>query len=234
MTAFPMRFHPAVARVHRLVSEGDLGRLRAFTGSNQSVMPLLERSWFADQRLAGGGAMMDHIVHLADAFCWIAASAPASVYAVGNRIVHADVVTVETGGLVMMTFPDGSFASMDCSWSRPLSYPTFGEARFSVVGDLGTVEVDALSQRLTQFGGSQAVRMGAVGSEPQPGDDRRVPGRHPRATAPGDHRNRRIDRHAGRGGGDGIRPVRPARSARAARCYGTVITVSPRGKRAPA
>ena len=155
MTAFPVRFHPAVQQLHTLVSTGGLGRIRAFSGTNQSVMPLRERAWFADQALAGGGAMMDHIVHLADLFCWLTDAVPEQVYAVGNRIVHSDAVNVETSGLVLLSYPDGVFASIDCSWNRPLDYPSWGGIALSVVGDGGIVDVDPLRQRLTQFGGGR-------------------------------------------------------------------------------
>jgi predicted dehydrogenase len=155
MTAFPVRFHPAIRQLRALVTSGGLGSLRALNGTNQSVMPLRERSWFADPVMAGGGAMMDHIVHLADVFCWLLGAAPERVYAVGNRIVHSEVVTVETSGLVMLDFAEGVFASIDCSWNRPLDYPTWGGIGMSVVGDGGTVEVDAMRQRLTRFGGGQ-------------------------------------------------------------------------------
>ncbi len=154
MTAFPVRFSPAVRQLRELVGSGGLGALRALTGTNQSVMPMRERSWFADPVLAGGGAMMDHIVHLADVFCWLLDAAPERVYAVGNRIVHSEVVTVETSGLVVLDYADGVFASIDCSWNRPLDYPTWGGIGMSVVGDGGTVEVDAMRQRLTRFGGT--------------------------------------------------------------------------------
>lgn len=153
MTAFPVRFSPAVQQLRRLVDSGGLGALRALSGTNQSVMPLRERAWFADRVLAGGGAMMDHVVHLADVFNWLLDAAPEQVYAVGNRIVHSDVVTVETSGLVLLDYPGGVFASIDCSWNRPLDYPTWGGIGLSVVGDGGTVEVDAMRQRLTRFGG---------------------------------------------------------------------------------
>lgn len=155
MTAFPMRFHPAVRQLQELVSTGGLGRLRALSGTNQSVMPLRERSWFADPTLAGGGAMMDHVVHLADLFCWLLDAVPEHVYAVGNRIVHGDVVTVETSGLVLLDYADGTFASIDCSWNRPLDFPGWGGLELSAVGDGGIVDVDPFSQRLTRFGGGR-------------------------------------------------------------------------------
>ncbi len=155
MTAFPLRFDKSLSQVRDLVISGQLGQARAFSGTNQSVMPMRERSWFADGALAGGGAMMDHIVHLADAYSWIMGTPPEEVYAVSNRIVHSESVTVETSGLVMLTYPGGVFASIDCSWNRPLNYPTWGGMTLSVVGDGGTADADLFSQRLTQFGGDQ-------------------------------------------------------------------------------
>ena len=153
MTALPVRFSPAVRQVRDLVADGELGRIRAFCGTNQSRMPMDERSWFADPVLAGGGAIMDHVVHLADAFTWIMGAEPEQVYAVSNRVVHPESVTVETSGLVMVTYPGEVFASIDCSWNRPLNYPTWGGLALSVVGDGGTLDVDPGKQRLTQFGG---------------------------------------------------------------------------------
>jgi predicted dehydrogenase len=155
MTAFPLRFDKSLGQIRNLVTSGQLGQVRAFSGTNQSVMPMRERSWFADSSLAGGGAMMDHIVHLADAYSWIMGTPPEEVYAVSNRIVHSESVTVETSGLVMLTYPGGVFASIDCSWNRPLDYPTWGGMTLSVVGDGGTVDADLFSQRLTQFGGDR-------------------------------------------------------------------------------
>lgn len=155
MVALPTRMSPVVGRVRNMVANGELGMIRSFSGMNQSVMPMRERSWFVDKRLAGGGAIMDHVVHLADAATWILDEEPDSVYAVSNRIMHSDVVTVETSGLVMVEYPSGAFASIDCSWNRPLNYPKWGGLSFSIVGDGGTVDVDSGRQELTKFGGEQ-------------------------------------------------------------------------------
>lgn len=156
MTAFPSRFEAALIRTRDVVRSGALGRIRAFSGTNQSVMPMRERSWFVDPVLAGGGAIMDHVVHLADVYSWLLETEPESVYAVTNRIVHSDVVSVETSGMVMLTYPGGVFGSIDCSWNRPLNYPTWGGFSFMIAGDGGTLEVDPMRQRSVQYGGKTA------------------------------------------------------------------------------
>lgn len=154
VTAFPARFDPTMRRTKDLVANGSLGVVRAITGVNQSVMPLRDRAWFADPALAGGGAMMDHIVHLADLCTWMLGAEPESVYAVANRVMHSTVVSVETSGLVMLGYPGGVFASIDCSWNRPLDYPTWGGLAMSVVADGGRVDAELGVQRLERFGGA--------------------------------------------------------------------------------
>ena len=105
-----------------------------------------------DKELAVGGTVMDHTVHLADILRWYLGSEVVEVFAQINRILHADTVDVETGGLIMLTFADGTFVSIDCSWSRPLYYPTWGGLALELVGERGLVTVDAFRQNLTTYG----------------------------------------------------------------------------------
>ena len=51
----------------------------------------------------------------------------------------------------MLTFRNGVFASIDCSWSRPPSWPTWGGLAFEMVTDRGAVLVDAFSQNLAVY-----------------------------------------------------------------------------------
>ncbi len=44
-----------------------------------------------------------------------------------------------------------AFASIDCSWSRPQTFPTWGGVTLHVVGDKGTVDVDVFRQALTHY-----------------------------------------------------------------------------------
>jgi predicted dehydrogenase len=74
------------------------------------------------------------------------------VYAQFNRILHADKVEVETGGLVMLTFANGTFAAIDCSWSRPLGYPIWGGLALEIVGERGVVTADGFRQNLINYG----------------------------------------------------------------------------------
>ena len=151
MTAFPMRFSAPILEVKSLLDQGGLGKVLAVNGVNQGQMPKHHRAWFVDKELAGGGSVFDHTVHLADILRWYLHSEVVEVYAQTNRIMHRDAVEVETGGLLLLTFANGTFASIDCSWSRPLNYPTWGGLALDLIGEKGVVRVDAFSQNLAAY-----------------------------------------------------------------------------------
>jgi predicted dehydrogenase len=156
MTAFPMRFSAPLLEVKTILDEGRLGQLYGFNTTNQGQMPIKHRAWFVDKHLAGGGAVMDHTVHLADILRWFLRSEVVEVYAQTNHILHANTVAVETGGLLLLTFANGIFASLDCSWSKPLNYPTWGGLTLELISERGLVVVDAFSQNLNVYNQLQA------------------------------------------------------------------------------
>ena len=101
-----------------------------------------ERSWFTDPALSGGGALVDHVVHIADLLEDLMQAAPVSVVAMSNRILHADRARAETAGLVTITYDNGVVAGIDCSWSVPESAPVWGGLKLTVVGTGGSVDID--------------------------------------------------------------------------------------------
>ena len=148
MTAFPMRFSPQLVQLKTQIDAGDFGTIRCLNGVNQGQLPKQYRTWFVDEELAGGGALMDHVVHLADIYNWLFGDDIRAVYAQANHILAADDVAVESGGLVMITYADGLFATIDCSWSKPGNYPTWGGLKIEMISDRGLTIVDGFSQNL--------------------------------------------------------------------------------------
>jgi predicted dehydrogenase len=151
MTAFPMRFSAPLLEVKQILAGGGLGRVYALNTVNQGECPKHLRPWFVDKDLAGGGALIDHIVHLADVMRWYLGQEVTEVYAQANAILYGNEVDVETGGLVMLTFADGTFASIDCSWSKPPYYPTWGGLALTLIGEKGVITVDAFKQVMTVY-----------------------------------------------------------------------------------
>lgn len=151
MTAFPMRFSAPLLEIKARLEHGDLGDIYCFNATNQGELPTKHRAWFVDPELAGGGAIMDHTVHLVDIMRWFTGSEVESMYARSNKIFHANEVEVETGALEMLTFENGVFATIDASWSRPQYWPTWGGLTFEMVTQRGAVVVDAFRQNLNVY-----------------------------------------------------------------------------------
>lgn len=151
MTAFPMRFSAPMGRISAALATGDIGPVRAVSAVNQGQDPSRHRAWFGDRELAGGGAVTDHTVHVLDLLRWLLKTEPAEVWATANHILHAGRTEVETGAIVAITFEDGTIATIDCSWSRPDNYPTWGGMGMEIVGERGVLDVDAFRQRFAVF-----------------------------------------------------------------------------------
>ncbi len=147
MTAFPMRFSPAVRAARAMILEDRIGPVRALVGVNHSENPRRHRAWFADPELAGGGAVMDHTVHLADLYRWFLGEEVAEVYAEISNPFDPEV-EVDTAGLLSLRMAGGASASIDASWSRPAHYPRWGHLRIEAVGERGTLVLDAFAGHL--------------------------------------------------------------------------------------
>ena len=61
-TCFVMRYHTAANLIYGVLERGDIGKVVAMTGTNQ--LKRLMSGWFIEPELSGGGAVMDHTVHL--------------------------------------------------------------------------------------------------------------------------------------------------------------------------
>ena len=151
MTAFPMRYSAPLLEIKARLDQGDFGDIYCFNATNQGELPTKHRAWFVDPDLAGGGAIMDHTVHLVDIMRWFTGSEVETMYARSNKIFHAEEVEVETGALEMLTFENNVFATIDASWSRPQYWPTWGGLTFEMVTQRGAVVVDAFRQNLNVY-----------------------------------------------------------------------------------
>ncbi|GAA4265709.1 Gfo/Idh/MocA family oxidoreductase [Frondihabitans peucedani] len=141
MMAFPVRFASTFDRLRAAHEAGALGEVFSIRGSNNGMLPLT-RDWFTEPELSGGGALVDHVVHIADLLEALRGVPVASVTAVANGVLHAGRAKAETAGLVTMTYADGVIAAIDCSWSQPDTSPIWGGLKLSVAGTRGTVDID--------------------------------------------------------------------------------------------
>lgn len=141
MVAFPVRFASTFQQLRSAYDAGALGQLFAIRGSNNGMLPV-GRDWFAEPARSGGGAIVDHVVHIADMLEGLMHAAPLSVTAIANQKLDAARAKAETAGLVTITYDNDVIAAVDCSWSVPETSPTWGGLQLSVAGTGGTVDID--------------------------------------------------------------------------------------------
>jgi predicted dehydrogenase len=168
MTAFPTRFAPPAQAVRTMIQRRELGSILGVTGINHSEIPKRHRAWFADKNLAGGGAVMDHTVHLADLFRWCFEAEVVEVYAEVDNLFYPNDVDVDTAGLMLLTLSNGVQASIDCSWSRPTSYPRWGQLKMEVIGERGAAVMDSFAQYLTLYSKAGLRNPSWIGFGPDP------------------------------------------------------------------
>jgi predicted dehydrogenase len=160
MTAFPCRYSPAFTRLVERVGAGDIGSVRAACTTNRGRCPF---GWFVEPEKSGGGAMIDHVVHVADLLRVLLKSEVVRVQAqVGNNMYGQDWEDI---AMLTLEFQNGVFATLDSSWSRPKSYKTWGDVTMSVVGERGVIELDMFGQALDVYSnGSPTHSLAAYGT----------------------------------------------------------------------
>lgn len=146
-TAFPVRFNTAIIQAKRIIENGDLGEILAIKGTNRGTNP---GGWFVDPVKSGGGAVIDHTVHVVDIMRWYMDAEVKEVYAEIDNLLTKD--SIDDCGILTLEFDNDVFATLDCSWSRNETYPTWGDVTLEIVGSEGTLTVDAFAQKLDVYG----------------------------------------------------------------------------------
>ncbi len=160
-TAFPCRYSPAFRRAQAQVRAGAIGDILALRGTNRGKMP---GGWFVQTHLSGGGCIIDHSVHVADLNRLLLGREAVSVHAeAGHGFYHQ---TWEDTGMLTIEYDGGVFATLDTSWSRPESYPTWGDVTMQIVGTEGILDLDLFAQDIMHYdGNSSGVRRTPWGSD---------------------------------------------------------------------
>ena len=146
MIAFPVRYAPSVRQLKEFLESGKLGAVHTARTTNHGTMP---GGWFVDPALAGGGAVMDHTVHVIDLLRWLWPGVEVEeVYAeVGHALLHP-ALGIDDVGLLSFRLTNGVIGTLDTSWSCPPTYPIWGDVTLEMAGDLGVVSVDVFSQNV--------------------------------------------------------------------------------------
>ncbi|MBE2236317.1 MAG: Gfo/Idh/MocA family oxidoreductase [Caldilineaceae bacterium] len=131
--AFCHRFHEPVRQVQELIAAGKLGKLIQVYNRFGFRFDRAASSWFTDAEVAGGGVLIDTLVHSIDIF-----------RALAGEIVHVDAavsttlpVQVEDSASLQVVSATGVIGSLNCSWVTPVS-----EAEIRVWGTEGEAIID--------------------------------------------------------------------------------------------
>lgn len=138
MTAFPVRFNASIQALKQAVHNPMFGETLTIAARNPGTCP---HSWFVDPSLSGGGAVIDHTVHVVDVLRYIYGAEITQVYAEsGNRLYGYEG---DDTGLLMFRLSNGVPVSLDTSWSRPSNWPIWGGVTLDVIGENGVLFADA-------------------------------------------------------------------------------------------
>jgi len=164
-TAFVCRFMPTVQAARRQVQAGEAGRVLGIVGGNRGIPPLppVYPDWITDPVLAGGGALLDHSVHVTDAMRFILGSEVESVYAQAG-VFRQPNLQVEDCALLSLNFQGGVVATVDPSWSLPANNPFQYDFYLRILCEKGTIHLDDTRQALEVVSDLPQAR--AVTAEP--------------------------------------------------------------------
>lgn len=145
-TAFPVRFSEPIRQLKEAVDRGELGDILAIRTTNRGQNP---GGWFVEPELSGGGATLDHTVHMVDIMRWILNDEVEEVTAHVDR--YSEEYVVDDAGLLTLRFSKGVIASHDASWSRFPSFPMWGDVMIEIIGTKGHVRVDAFGEVVRKY-----------------------------------------------------------------------------------
>ncbi len=150
--AFPVRYAPSVQEAKKIIQSGKLGEIFSITATNHGRMP---GGWFVDKELSGGGAVMDHTVHVVDIIRWLLNSEITEVSAEYERLIYD--IPVEDCGVLMLKLSNDIFMSLDCSWSRPKAHPYWGDVTLYLVGTEGSLWLSAFDAKVKVYSNKNGV-----------------------------------------------------------------------------
>ncbi|UTR07262.1 Gfo/Idh/MocA family oxidoreductase [Alkalihalobacillus sp. LMS6] len=148
-TAFPVRFNEVVRRAKERIDSGEFGKIVAIKGTNRGKNP---GGWFTEKEKSGGGAVIDHTVHVVDVMRWILQDEVADVYAEIDQFFSGK--SLDDAGILNFSFTNGVIATLDCSWSRNEHFPIWGDVTMEFIGTEGTMKIDAQGQKLSVYDAS--------------------------------------------------------------------------------
>jgi predicted dehydrogenase len=151
--AFVSRFLPMVERAREAVRAGRLGELIGMVGGNRGRPPLPPTypDWITDPREAGGGALIDHSVHVVDVMRHVSGLEVTTVSAEAGALLWdcgVDDVAVLSLAFGGAKGSGRAIASVDPSWSIPADNPWDYDFYLRLLGTEGSLDINDAAEYL--------------------------------------------------------------------------------------
>ena len=132
--AFCHRFHASVTQAQALIASGKLGKVVQIYNRFGFRFSRAGNSWFTDASVAGGGILIDTLVHSIDIFRALAGEVVNVAASVSTTLEN---IQVEDSASILVTSESGAIGALTCSWVTPIS-----EAEIRVYGTEGEAVID--------------------------------------------------------------------------------------------
>ena len=166
--AFVIRFLPHVRSIKEAIDSGSLGEVIGIRAGNRGRPPLPPRypAWITQARESGGGALIDHSVHLTDVIRHLTGREVVSVAAEAGELLWG--AGVEDCALLSLVLDNGAVAGLDQSWSVPANNPWDYDFFLRLVGTQGSVDLDDLAESVQVVSGRMAdgLRLAGFADDP--------------------------------------------------------------------
>lgn len=135
---FCHRFQPHVEVMRQMIADGAIGTPMSFRNRFAGHNADVERTWFANPALSGGGALIDSSIHSIDLFRHLIGEPVQVAAVVSSRETElGPALAVEDTGAMVLRAADGTIGVIEASWRTPV-----GEWTVTIHGTGGALEVD--------------------------------------------------------------------------------------------
>ncbi len=158
--AFVTRFYPVIQRIRAAVRDGTLGEIVGLVGGNRGRPPLppAYADWITDPAMSGGGALIDHSVHVTDVMRHVTGLEVVEVGAEVDSLFWD--AGVDDTAMLSLTFNNGAVGTVDPSWSVPANNPWHYDFYLRILGTLGALTMTDTTEGIHVVG--QGGRPGEV------------------------------------------------------------------------
>ena len=132
--AFCHRFHQPVVQAQELIARGGLGKVVQLYNRFGFRFARAGASWFTEPDVAGGGILIDTLVHSIDIFRALAGEVTQVAASISTTL---PTLQVEDSASILLTSANGAIGVLTCSWVTPVS-----EAEIRIYGTEGEAVID--------------------------------------------------------------------------------------------